>query len=96
MAQASYSTFVVSPAQPSDNIHRVPFMSSWSRSDLFVVIIGLIVGGVYLFKDILFSEKVKEAPAPVKTSEPSADATDFVAKLKQTVSIRLFHTGLRL
>ena len=71
-------------------------MGSFSSSDLFAIIVGLVLGGLYLFKDSIFSPKVKEAPVPARTLEPSADSRDFVAKLKQTVRIQMSPTVFHL
>lgn len=87
MSQASFSTFVSSHGS-SHNSTSTPFlMAALSSSDLFVIVVGVVLGGVYLFKDTLFAPKVKEAPIAVRSAESSSDSRDFVAKLKETVSV---------
>lgn len=68
-------------------------MATLSSSDLVVIALGVVLASLYLFKDVLFAVKSKNAPNSAKfagangsATDDGADSRDFVAKLKATVS----------
>lgn len=72
-------------------------MAAISSSDLVVIVLGLVLATLYLFKDTLFAAKTKDTSiAGGKFSgqggaaDAAVDSRDFVAKLKATV--RAFFT----
>ncbi|KAI9568389.1 hypothetical protein HD554DRAFT_2205066 [Boletus coccyginus] len=59
-------------------------MAISSSSDVAILTVGVVLAGVYLFRDQIFSSKEKVVPAaPTKTSNGHSNPRDFVAKLKE-------------
>jgi hypothetical protein len=90
MTSSNYSTF--SPASPE---------MATSSSDVFVLSIGVVLAALYLFRDQIFSAaKPKTVPVVSKQTNGSANPRDFIAKMKEAVSIPscffLFHVLLCL
>lgn len=82
------------PVSPSP-IFGLKAMAALSSSDLVVIIVVAVLGGLYLFKDNLLAGKVKDTPLGNGKAAPGtgngldigADSRDFIAKLKATVSL---------
>lgn len=62
-------------------------------SDVIVLILGVVLAALYLFRDQLFSSspKPKTSAVPVKETTGQGNPRDFVAKMKAGVS-RFFST----
>ena len=59
-----------------------------SSSDVFILSIGVVLAALYLFRDQLFSaSKPKTIPSVSKQANGSANPRDFIAKMKEAVSI---------
>ena len=60
-----------------------------SNSDIIVLAVGLVLAAVYLFRDQLFAQnKPKAVPVSAsKASNGSGNPRDFVAKMKEGVSV---------
>ena len=83
MTSSNHSTF--SPA-PSD--------MATSSSDVFILSIGVVLAALYLFRDQLFSAaKPKTIPSVSKQANGSANPRDFIAKMKEAVSIPTFSSS---
>ena len=67
-------------------------MASSSSSDVIILGLGVVLAGVYLFRDTLFAAaKPKAAPAvSAKVANGSGNPRDFIAKMKEGVRA-LFH-----
>ncbi|KLO17258.1 riboflavin synthase domain-like protein [Schizopora paradoxa] len=62
-------------------------MAGFSSSDTVVLGVGVILAGLYLFKDAIFApSKSKSVPVPTSKSQAngSGNPRDFVAKMKET------------
>jgi len=61
-------------------------MAISSSSDVAILTVGVVLAGVYLFRDQIFTSKEKVVPAaPTKTPNGHSNPRDFVAKLKEGV-----------
>lgn len=61
-------------------------MAVTSTSDVAIVTVGVVLAGVYLFRDQIFSSKQKVVPAaPTKNLNGHSNPRDFVAKMKEGV-----------
>ncbi|KAJ7600434.1 putative cytochrome P450 oxidoreductase [Mycena floridula] len=59
-------------------------MTSSSSSDVVVLAVGLVLAGLYLFRDQLFAAaKPKTVPIPSKVANGSGNPRDFIAKMKE-------------
>ena len=77
MTSSNYSTFSPAPSEMAT-----------SSSDVFIISIGVVLAALYLFRDQLFSAaKPKTVPPVSKQSNGSANPRDFIAKMKEAVSI---------
>lgn len=80
---------------PSDKALSRPAMSS--ASDVVILGLGVVLAGLYLFKDQIFSSKASKVPVvPSKSAaNGGGNPRDFVAKMKETVRPTAFisHSG---
>jgi NADPH-ferrihemoprotein reductase len=62
-----------------------------SSSDVYILSIGIVLAALYLFRDQLFSASKPKTipPAASKHANGSANPRDFIAKMKEAVSIDL-------
>ncbi|KAF7346044.1 NADPH--cytochrome P450 reductase [Mycena sanguinolenta] len=60
-------------------------MASTSSSDVIVLGLGVVLAGLYLFREQIFSgsSKPKVAPVPMKAANGSGNPRDFIAKMKE-------------
>ncbi len=68
-------------------------MAGFSSSDTVVLGVGVVIAGLYLFKDAIFApSKSKSVPVPTSKSQAngSGNPRDFVAKMKETVSCPVY------
>lgn len=65
----------------------VPFSVMSSSSDVVILALGVVLAGLYLFKDSIFSSKSSSGPiVPSKAlANGSGNPRDFVAKIKEAV-----------
>ena len=76
MTSSNYTTF--SPVPPE----------MATSSDAVILSIGVVLAALYLFRDKLFSaSKPKITPIVPKQANGSANPRDFIAKMKEAVSI---------
>ncbi|KAJ7695704.1 hypothetical protein B0H17DRAFT_1055278 [Mycena rosella] len=65
-------------------IASIPGMASSSSSDVVILGLGVVLAGLYLFRDQLFSaSKPKVAPPTTKAANGSGNPRDFIAKMKE-------------
>ncbi|KAI0269857.1 NADPH-dependent cytochrome P450 oxidoreductase [Gloeopeniophorella convolvens] len=57
-------------------------MALSASSDVIVLLLGVVLASLYLFRDQVFSSKPKTSAAPVKEAGGHGDPRDFVAKMK--------------
>lgn len=63
-------------------------MAALSNSDIAILGVGIVAAAVYLFKDQLFAAKPKSTALPSsKLSAGSGNPRDFIATMKETVSV---------
>jgi NADPH-ferrihemoprotein reductase len=57
-----------------------------SSSDIFVLVIGVVVAALYLFRDQIFvASKQKTVAPPTKAANGTGNPRDFIAKMKEGV-----------
>lgn len=57
-------------------------------TDIIVLALGVVLAAAYLFRDQLFSgSKQSSVPVPTKAANGSGNPRDFVAKMKEGVSV---------
>ncbi|KAJ6466419.1 putative cytochrome P450 oxidoreductase [Mycena sanguinolenta] len=61
-------------------------MASTSSSDVIVLGLGVVLAGLYLFREQIFSgsSKPKVAPVPTKAANGSGNPRDFITKMKES------------
>ena len=59
-----------------------------SSSDVFILVLGVVLAAAYLFKDQIFAaSKSSSAPVPAaKQANGGGNPRDFIAKMKEGVS----------
>ncbi|KAI0314013.1 putative cytochrome P450 oxidoreductase [Amylostereum chailletii] len=57
-------------------------MAASSSSDAIVLVLGVVLAALYLFRDQLFATKAKTAPVTSKESNGGGNPRDFIAKMK--------------
>lgn len=87
------------------NTHRVDFFPpavppplaavamATSSSDVAILAVGVVLAALYIFRDQLFAAS-KPAAAPIvtnKTANGSGNPRDFITKMKEGVSLSIFH-----
>lgn len=61
-------------------------MAVSSSSDVFILLLGVVLAALYLFRDQLFAvAKPKAVSLPSKLNDGDGNPRDFVAKMKQGV-----------
>ena len=66
-------------------------MAATSSSDVVILALGVVLAAVYLFRDQLFAASTPKS-APVTASKAASgggNPRDFIAKMKEGVSLRL-------
>lgn len=64
-----------------------------SSSDVAVLAVGVVLAALYIFRDQLFAaSKPKAAPSTsTKSANGSGNPRDFITKMKDSVSLSIFH-----
>lgn len=87
------------------NTHRIDLFSpavppplaaismATSSSDVAILAVGVVLAALYIFRDQLFAaSKPKAAPiASTKSANGSGNPRDFITKMKEAVSLSVFH-----
>jgi hypothetical protein len=93
------NTYIISPASSATHIYRrtrlplsrtltiSPPMALSLSSDVLVLLLGVVLAALYLFRDQIFSSspKPKTTAVPVKETNGQGNPRDFVAKMKAGV-----------
>jgi NADPH-ferrihemoprotein reductase len=62
-------------------------MAVSSSSDVFILVLGVVLAALYLFRDQLFATaKPKAVSLPSKLNDSDGNPRDFVEKMKRGVS----------
>jgi hypothetical protein len=78
-------------------ISYLPGMASSSSSDVIILGLGVALAALYLFRDQLFAAaKPKAVPLPTKVANGSGNPRDFIAKMKEGVRLKAYHTSSML
>ena len=86
LLRSAPSLRVAPPAQT-----LTPYSAMSSSSDVVILGLGIVLAGLYLFKDSIFPSKSSSVPVvPSKAiANGSGNPRDFVAKMKEAVRVRL-------
>lgn len=63
-------------------------MAIGSTSDVAILGAGVVIAGVYLFREQIFSSKPKEAAPIAKFTDGDENPRDFIQKMKDGVCVR--------